>query len=79
MENSWKPIETAPVGTSSTDQILVGFWGQFSFVYFIAYPNGINTRSYSHAKPTHWIELPAPPRVQCSPEPGESTDSAAIP
>lgn len=55
----WKPIKTAPTHGRA---ILVGFQGQFSWMPFVAYANGIDTSNKNYAKPTHWTEIPKPPK-----------------
>lgn len=57
--SKWKKIKTAP---STEEPILVGFQGQFKWVYFIAMAFGEQTGAQGYAAPTHWMPLPAPPR-----------------
>jgi hypothetical protein len=59
--SEWQTIESAPIGRTSHDKILVGFMGQFHWVPFVAFPNGPETQSPGHAKPTHWMPIPTPP------------------
>ena len=59
--SEWKPIATAPNGTTAHDKILVGFMGQFAWMPFVAYPRGVDTEYPGYAKPTHWMPIPEPP------------------
>lgn len=56
----WKTIDTAPIGKTHHDEILVCFKGQFAWVYFVAYPNGAETNHPGYANPTHWTEIKEP-------------------
>ena len=57
--SGWQPIETAP---KDGKQVLVGFEGQFGWVFYVADAFGSSTGNHMRfAKPTHWQPLPDPP------------------
>ncbi len=56
----FQPIETAPVGKHAADRILCRFWYKYlggNWVYFVAFPNGANTKADGYAQPEEWTEL----------------------
>lgn len=61
-QNGWQPIETCP----SSAVLLYGGTRHDSRIVFTGW-KAMNGRFYSdtgeHAKPTHWMPLPAPPQA----------------
>ena len=61
MEMHFKPISTAPKSENYYDQILCRFKYPYmdgQYVYFVAVPNGAETRAPGYAAPEEWCELP---------------------
>jgi hypothetical protein len=54
---SWQKIDTAP---DDFRQILVGFKGQFEWVFFVANAYGAETKRNEYAAPTHWFPIVEP-------------------
>lgn len=60
MTQEWMPIETAP---KDGQKVLAAFKGQFDWVIFVGYATANNgVFCPNHARPTHWMPLPPPPK-----------------